>query len=84
MQNHRIEPIGDSQGSLSVGAHLGFKLEYKGFGKKHRWMRNLSFYVSPTVYSLVGTRLAGIDFTTLKLMETVNVGVQFSFGKSRL
>lgn len=72
MENHRVEPIGDQAGKMSFGVHLGFKLEYHL--KKH-----FSLHLTPTAYSLITTKLAGIDFTTLKLMETINVGAQYSF-----
>ncbi len=77
MENHRVEPTGDLQGSLSFGAHIGFKLEY-------HWKKKLNFYISPTAYSLITTKVSGIDFTRLKLMETVNIGVQYSFGKPKM
>jgi hypothetical protein len=76
MENHTVEPIGDTKGKLSFGAHLGFKLEYH---LKNR----LSIYLSPTVYSLMSTKMPGVDFTGLKLMETISVGVQYSLGKTK-
>lgn len=72
MEHHMVEPIGDGAGKLSFGAHIGFKLQYHL--KKH-----ISIHLTPTAYSLITTKLAGIDFTTLKLMETINVGAQYSF-----
>ena len=69
---HRVEPIGDPVGKLSFGVHLGLKLQYK-FSDK------LTLHLTPTAYSLITTKIAGVDLTTLKLMETINVGAQYSF-----
>ncbi|MBR1548910.1 MAG: hypothetical protein IJ637_09330 [Prevotella sp.] len=71
-QPHRVVPLGDAAGKLSFGAHLGFKLQYE-------LKPNLVLHFTPTAYSLITTKLAGVDFTTLKLMETINIGAQYSF-----
>ena len=76
MENHTVVPNGDTKGKMSLGAHLGFKLEY-------HWKKHLSFYLSPTVYSLLSTKMPGVDFTGLKLMETINFGVQYSLGDAK-
>lgn len=76
MENHMVTPVDADAGKVSFGAHLGFKLQY-------HWKKHICFHLTPTVYSLVSTKMPGVDFTKLRLMETINLGVQYSFGLKR-
>ncbi len=72
MHNHKAEPIDVEKVGFGIGAHLGLKLEYQI--KPH-----LTAFFTPTIYTLGTTKMPGIQFTNLKLMETFNIGVQYSF-----
>lgn len=72
MQNHRVEPVNAEKVGIGIGAHLGLKLEYHIKPK-------LSAFLTTTVYTLGSTKMPGINFTTLKLMETFNIGAQYGF-----
>ena len=72
MQNHRVEPVNAEKVGIGIGAHLGLKLEYHIKPK-------LSAYLTTTVYTLGSAKMPGIQFTNLKLMETINVGAQYNF-----
>ena len=76
MENHMVTPVDADAGKVSFGAHLGFKLQY-------HWKKHICFHLTPTVYSLISTKMPGVDFTKLRLMETINLGVQYSFGLKR-
>ena len=72
MLNHRIEPVDADKVGFGIGAHLGLKLEY-------RLTNRFSAVFLPTVYMLGTTKMPGIEFSRMKLMETFNLGVQYSF-----
>lgn len=72
MENHQVVPVDADAGKVSFGAHLGFKLQY-------HWKKHICFHLTPTVYTLISTKMPGVDFTKLRLMETINVGAQYSF-----
>lgn len=72
MQNHRVEPVNAEKVGMGIGAHLGLKLEYQIKPK-------ICAYLTTTVYTLGSTKMPGIKFTNLKLMETINLGAQYSF-----
>jgi hypothetical protein len=72
MEHHQVVPVDADAGKVSFGAHLGFKLQY-------HWKKHICFHLTPTVYTLISTKMPGVDFTKLRLMETINVGAQYSF-----
>jgi hypothetical protein len=70
--NHKVEPVDADKVGLSFGAHLGLKLQYAVNNK-------IGIFLTPTVYWMGNAKMPGIDFTNMKLMETVNLGAQYSF-----
>ena len=72
MENHQVVPVDADAGKVSFGAHLGFKLQY-------HWKKHICFHLTPTVYTLISTKMPGVDLTKLRLMETINIGAQYSF-----
>ena len=72
MHNHRVEPIDAEKVGFGIGAHLGLKLEY------HINTHLTAFFI-PTIYTLGSAKMPGVEFTNLKLMETFNIGAQYSF-----
>lgn len=72
MHNHKAEPLDAEKVGFGIGAHLGLKFEY------HINTHLTAFFV-PTVYTLGSAKMPGVEFTNLKLMETFNIGAQYSF-----
>ena len=70
--HHVVEPIDADKVGLGFGGHLGLKLTYDITPR-------ISVLLQPTVYFLGTTKMPGIDFTKLKLLETINLGAQYSF-----
>jgi hypothetical protein len=56
----------------SFGAHLGVKLQCAV-------SRHVAIALIPTAYMMGNTELPGIQFTKLKLMESINLGAQYTF-----
>lgn len=69
---HRAEPVGSESLGVTYGVHLGIKLQYAV-------SRRVAITLVPTAFMMGGTHLPGIQFTKLKLMETINLGAQYSF-----
>lgn len=72
MQRHRAEPINAEKVGFGIGAHLGVKLEY-------RIKPRLSAFLISTLYTLGSTKMPGVEFANMKLMQTFNLGVQYGF-----
>lgn len=72
MLNHAVEPKEASKVGFGIGAHLGLKMEY-------RITNRISAVFIPTLYMLGTTKMPGIEFTKLKLINTFNLGAQYSF-----
>ena len=70
--HHQVEPVDADKVGLGFGGHLGLKLTYNITPR-------ISAFLLPTVYFLGTTKMPGIDFTKLKMMETINLGAQYSF-----
>lgn len=71
MENHVAE-LDIPQGmTFYIGAHAGLKLDY-------RLSRHLGVFFSPTFYWLGNSELPGLNLTKLKMLETFNIGVQYS------
>ncbi len=71
--NHTADPVGAKDLKMMMGAHIGIKLSY-------RVAKRVAVVLVPTVHSIISrTELPGVNFTKLKLMETINLGAQYSF-----
>lgn len=70
--HHEVEPVGADKVGMGFGGHVGLKLSCS-------ITKHISAVLQPTVYFLGTTKMPGIDFTKLKMMETINLGVQYSF-----
>jgi len=71
-QHHVVEPVDADKVGLGFGGHLGLKLTCN-------ISQRISAFLQPTVYFLGNTKMPGIDFTKIKLLETINLGAQYSF-----
>ncbi len=70
MAGHTVEEVEPSKAGMGIGAHLGFKL-------RCRIIPHISAVVEPTFYLLGSTKLPGVDFLTVKYLQTLNFGVQY-------
>lgn len=76
MENHTVALNIPQKTTFHVGAHLGFKLDY-------RLNSHLGLFFSPTVYWVNNMELPGINLNKLHLIETFNIGVQYGFMRKR-
>ena len=72
MENHKVDLNIPSKMAVSFGGHFGVKLIYQ-------WKPRIAFHLTPTIYFLGSTDLPGMNFTKLKFVETINLGVQYGF-----
>ena len=71
--NHKADPVNADKLNWMQGAHIGLKLKYQV-------TRHIGISLTPTAYLLIGKiKMPGIEFVKLKTMETINLGVQYSF-----
>ena len=71
MLNHSVELNIPQKNTFHVGAHFGLKLDY-------RINRYLGAFFSPTLYWIGNMDLPGTNLTKLNLIQTFNIGVQYS------
>ena len=71
-QGHACEPVGKAGGKTVVGVNAGVRLSAR---ITDRW----GLYLAPAVYAWGGLDLPGVEFMQVRHLETLNLGVQYSF-----